>query len=255
MIKGYLINDKIEFWPDDNLLVLHTDQLVNYSLTVPASRCFLCLLKKAPEVVPQNEIYKAVWEEESVFVPPNTLYQNIASIRRGLKTLSPNDNIIITVPKKGFQIPPEINVREITPRDVVDATILIPSAVVPKTRKVIKLKKTTLNILLIATIAFSLFLPIYNFQDDIGSDFFVNYEFSGKKDGCTFYHNSNTADINWESELISTGINLKCNTFPWVYITSYKYTPSISIIGCNKLIQQKKTSCVSIFYREVKNNG
>ncbi|WP_407578998.1 winged helix-turn-helix domain-containing protein [Citrobacter koseri] len=252
MIKGYLINNKIEFWPEDNLLVLHTDQLVNYSLTAPASRCFLFLLQKAPEVVPQNDIYKVVWEEEGIFVPPNTLYQNIASIRRGLKTLSQNENIVVTVPKKGFQIPPEINIREMTSADVSDQIEVPPSEDTPVMENVIKQKKYPLFLLLLITFIFSLTFSVYYYQNNVGNDFFVSYELSGKKDGCTFYHNINTADINWESELSSTGTNLKCNTFPWVYITSYKHTPSLSVIGCNKPIQHKKISCVSIFYREVK---
>ncbi|WP_054179588.1 winged helix-turn-helix domain-containing protein [Trabulsiella odontotermitis] len=254
MTKGYLINNKIEFWPEDNLLVLYTDQLVNYSLTSPASRCFLFLLQKAPEIVPQNEIYKAVWEEEGIFVPPNTLYQNIASIRRGLKTLSQNDNIIVTVPKKGFQIPPEISIREMTSKDIADQTVFTSSKATPGGENTIKSKRNPLIPLLLIILALSLTLYIYYVQSDTENNFFASYELAEKKDGCIFYHNTNTADINWESELGSTGVILKCNTFPWVYITSYKYTPSLSIIGCNKSIQHKKISCVSIFYREVNNN-
>lgn len=254
MIKGYLISNKIEFWPEDNLLVLHTDQLVNYTLTAPASRCFLFLLLKAPQVVPQNEIYKAVWEEESIFVPPNTLYQNIASIRRGLKTLAQNDNIIVTVPKKGFQIPPEINIREITSGEIFSETIISTSEPPQKKENVIIIKMTVMGLFLIIAFALSLLFSLHYFHNDTKNDFFATYEILRKKEGCTFYHNSNTTDIDWEKVLISTGFNMKCNAFPWVYITSYKHTPSISIIRCNKQIQYKKISCVSLLYREVNKN-
>lgn len=44
-------------------------------------------------------------------VSANTLYQNISIIRRGLRTVGENeDTLIITVPRKGFQIEPGVNV-------------------------------------------------------------------------------------------------------------------------------------------------
>lgn len=254
MIKGYLINNKIEFWPDDNLLVLHTDQLVNYNLTGPASRCFLFLLQKAPEIVPQNDIYKVVWEDEGMLVPPNTLYQNIASIRRGLKTLSQNENIIVTVPKKGFRIPSDIKITEITSPDGNAEVPSLPSDKKPGGGIFIKQKINFLIFSLTIIPLLILVFAIYVSWQETVNDFFTDYELAGKRDGCTFYHNNNTADIDWEKELMSTGINLKCRTFPWVYMTYYKYTPSRSIIGCNKPIQSKNISCVSILYREVNSN-
>ncbi len=40
-------------------------------------------------------------------VSANTLYQNISIIRRGLRTVGENeDTLIITVPRRGFQIEP-----------------------------------------------------------------------------------------------------------------------------------------------------
>ncbi|MDI5829897.1 hypothetical protein MJN51_41640, partial [Salmonella enterica subsp. enterica serovar Kentucky] len=41
-------------------------------------------------------------------VSANTLYQNISIIRRGLRTVGENeDTLIITVPRRGFQIEPD----------------------------------------------------------------------------------------------------------------------------------------------------
>ncbi|WP_038162150.1 winged helix-turn-helix domain-containing protein [Trabulsiella guamensis] len=253
-MKGYLINNKIEFWPEDNLLVLHADQRVNYNLTAPASRCFLFLLLKAPEIVPQNDIYKAVWEDESILVPPNTLYQNIASIRRGLKTLSQDDNIIITIPKKGFQIPSSINIQEMTLQDAITEITASPTTQSPVRKPVLKSKISALIFSLICVLALTLVFFTLYIPDKAKNNFFASFEFVGKKNGCSFFHNSNTADINWERELTYTGIKLNCDAFPWVYMTSYKYTPSISIIGCNKPFQNKNISCVSFFFREVNEN-
>ncbi|WP_054177430.1 winged helix-turn-helix domain-containing protein [Citrobacter sp. CtB7.12] len=249
MKKGYLINKKIEFWPDDSLLVLHSDQLVNYRLTVPASRCFLLLLQKTPEIVPQNDIYKVVWEGEGMLVPPNTLYQNIASIRRGLKTLSQDENIIVTVPKKGFQIPEHNEVKEINSVDISDHSIQLSHKVTSKNEESpIREISYKLFIFVVTSVLIFIFI-IYHFYLKIDGNFFSSYEFVGKQDGCFFYHNINTADINWRNEIASTGLDFKCKVFPWVYMTSYKYTPSRSIIGCNKPFDSKKISCISILYR------
>ncbi|MDS4039465.1 winged helix-turn-helix domain-containing protein [Citrobacter amalonaticus] len=250
MKKGYLINKKVEFWPDDSLLALHSDQLVNYSLTVPASRCFLLLLQKAPEIVPQNDIYKVVWEDEGMLVPPNTLYQNIASIRRGLKTLSQDENIIVTVPKKGFHIPDYNEVIEISVDDISDDNIQLSHEVISENEESSVRKISYSFIIFVVASALVFILIFHHLYLKSDGDFFSSYEFVGKQDGCFFYHNINTADINWKNEIASTGVDLKCKSFPWVYMTSYKYTPSRSIIGCNKPFDSKGVSCVSIFYRD-----
>lgn len=47
-------------------------------------------------------------------VSANTLYQNISIIRRGLRTVGENeDTLIITVPRRGFQIEPGASIMTI----------------------------------------------------------------------------------------------------------------------------------------------
>ncbi len=47
-------------------------------------------------------------------VSANTLYQNISIIRRGLRTVGENeDTLIITVPRRGFQIEPGVSLMTI----------------------------------------------------------------------------------------------------------------------------------------------
>lgn len=106
----WIINDKIKFCPERNLLISLTRPDLNVILTTPASRCLNLLLESFPEVVTQKYFFDKVWGEDGMLVPANTLYQNISIIRRGLRTTGETDDTLVaTVPRKGFQI--EKNVR------------------------------------------------------------------------------------------------------------------------------------------------
>ncbi|UJL39955.1 winged helix-turn-helix domain-containing protein [Salmonella enterica subsp. enterica serovar Kentucky] len=100
----WIINDNIEFNPEMNRPASLSRPDLNIILTTPASRCLRLLLKTPLRRLTTNILSK-VWEEDGMVVSANTLYQNISIIRRGLRTVGENeDTLIITVPRRGFQI-------------------------------------------------------------------------------------------------------------------------------------------------------
>lgn len=110
----WIINDNIEFNPEMNRLASLSRPDLNIILTTPASRCLRLLLENAPSVVSQQTFFQKVWEEDGMVVSANTLYQNISIIRRGLRTVGENeDTLIITVPRRGFQIEPGVSLMTI----------------------------------------------------------------------------------------------------------------------------------------------
>lgn len=85
MHNHYIINNWIEFHPAKSILRrLDTPENV-VILNSPASRCFLLLIKKVGIIVSQQEFMDEVWVKNGVHVSPNTFYQNISILRKGLK--------------------------------------------------------------------------------------------------------------------------------------------------------------------------
>lgn len=101
----YVINEYIEFRAGENQLTLKGQPHVSVKLTCPAAQCLEIMLEQPGNIVPHAELYRRVWEEKGMNIPPNTLYQNVSIIRRALKGIvSDGDKIIMTVPRKGFRI-------------------------------------------------------------------------------------------------------------------------------------------------------
>ncbi|HAT6805014.1 TPA: hypothetical protein JAN03_23675 [Citrobacter freundii] len=101
----YIINKYIEFRAGSNQIVLNGKPDVTAKLTWPAARCLEIMLERSGEVVSHAELYRKVWEEKGMNVPPNTLYQNISIIRRALKSVAPDgDKLIRTEPRRGFRV-------------------------------------------------------------------------------------------------------------------------------------------------------
>ena len=104
MKKVYLINEVVLFSPENcSLTPRKSWPSGRVTLHAPASECLHLLLTHAGQPVTQKQLFAETWEKKGVFVSTNTLYQSIASIRKGLKAAGLEDDIIRTLPKQGFQ--------------------------------------------------------------------------------------------------------------------------------------------------------
>lgn len=102
MNKKFIINDRIEFNPADNKLIPLGVRGREVILHSPVSRFLLLLISREGNIITQEEIYREVWEKYGQRVTPNTLYQNVSLLRKGLKTAGITSLIIKTHPKSGF---------------------------------------------------------------------------------------------------------------------------------------------------------
>ncbi|WP_261676460.1 transcriptional regulator [Klebsiella pneumoniae] len=182
----WIINKNIEFWPENKRLISLKNPAQSVTLTAPASHCLVLLLEATPELVSQQVFFKKVWEDEGILVPANTLYQNISIVRRGLRDVGETDNsIVVTVPRKGFHINPNVNVermdkKPLNSENYNDITFISQDDVAEKnpttepgdivqtvTRKNIGAKATTFLIMLLSLLAGCLsFHYIWHFHDE-----------------------------------------------------------------------------------------
>ena len=98
-----IINEMVNFLPDENRLEPLGDSGVPVSLNVPVSRCLLLLISRAGDTISQNEFLHEVWESKGQFANVNTYFQNIHLLRKALKTAGIKESVIKTIPKEGLR--------------------------------------------------------------------------------------------------------------------------------------------------------
>ncbi|WP_159566128.1 winged helix-turn-helix domain-containing protein [Budvicia diplopodorum] len=152
--KYCVINNEIAYFPEENKLASLDIIEQKIAINAPASRCFQLLLEKRGQVVSRNEFLEVVWKSNGAYVSLNTFYQNISLLRKSLKKVGPNQDIIITVRRKGFALAPNTIVEQVTePKTNVYSrtTVLEPrkyelSAMKKMVKMNVKLREICLNI-------------------------------------------------------------------------------------------------------------
>lgn len=104
MHNHYIINNTIEFYPAASTLRnLNAPEKV-IVLNSPAGRCLLLLITRRESIVTQQEFMEIVWEKNGMLVSPNTFYQNISILRKGLKNAGLMDDPVVTIPRVGLTL-------------------------------------------------------------------------------------------------------------------------------------------------------
>ncbi|QXO41480.1 winged helix-turn-helix domain-containing protein [Morganella morganii] len=110
----------------DNVVLYNrcTAKLVNIlnpdntaTLTVPANECLAIIIKNAPEVTTQKQLFKDVWEVHGIPINTNTFYQNISILRKAFKQVGIDYDVIITIPRRGIEVAKNINMSTYSPPD------------------------------------------------------------------------------------------------------------------------------------------
>ncbi|MGE9552910.1 winged helix-turn-helix domain-containing protein [Erwinia amylovora] len=110
----FIINGQIFFDSDTASLspVGISDELVQISN--PAKRLLLLLIYHQGEAVSREVIFKKVWDDFGMVSSNNNLNQCISKLRRVLKNLGAEEEVISTVPKLGFMLLQQIPVEELS---------------------------------------------------------------------------------------------------------------------------------------------
>jgi DNA-binding winged helix-turn-helix (wHTH) protein len=101
--KGYLINHSVEFRPNERSLYNRlTENEVH--LQLPATLCFLYLIKNTGKVSPQRELIAAGWGDNNGGTSPNTFYQTILTLRNSLQNVGLPRDTIKTISRRGMML-------------------------------------------------------------------------------------------------------------------------------------------------------
>ncbi|WP_273867127.1 winged helix-turn-helix domain-containing protein [Serratia odorifera] len=107
----YRINGHVLFDADSGSLSLMDFSDDPLAVSNPTKRLLLLLIINHGEPVSREVIFRKVWDDYGMVSSNNNLNQCVSKLRRILKTLGIDDEVIITVPKVGFMLSRDIAIE------------------------------------------------------------------------------------------------------------------------------------------------
>lgn len=110
MERLYLLNNNVYFNPVSGALSPSPCFSSKVPLSKPASHCLKLLISKQGEICCYPYLSHQIWGERGKWMSNNTIHQHIYQLRNRLKKAGIKNDVIITVPRKGFQLCPSFTV-------------------------------------------------------------------------------------------------------------------------------------------------
>ncbi|WP_447873178.1 winged helix-turn-helix domain-containing protein [Serratia fonticola] len=100
----YILNFTVIFLPSERTISILNNEEVRASLSAPATRLLLELIKHNGVIVTRETLLKNVWEDYGFSGSNSNLNSYISEIRKTLVLLGYNERIILTIPKQGLKL-------------------------------------------------------------------------------------------------------------------------------------------------------
>lgn len=260
----YLINEIVLFSPDNcSLTPRKSWPSGRVKLHAPAAECLQLLLAQAGLPVSQKFLFNQVWEKKGAVVSTNTLYQSIASIRKGLKAVGLEDEIIRTLPKHGFQCNASVQCGELADF-IPPATAAItpslpesPAVTEVQTRPSLGQKSHGLYGLIIGGIIAGVMLATVIYRENYSdASLPVPYYPAGQIEHCEIHSSWSGKEY---SQAVFNEIRhrepIDCRKKQFVYLTINRFQVGSSLILCDATIETEGAQCRAIIFREDDNEN
>jgi len=113
----YRFNDRILFDSDSGALSLCDFSDEPVPISNPSNRLLQLLIAHHGDAVSRAVIFKKVWDDYGMVSSNNNLNQCVSKLRRVIKALGIDEEVIATVPKVGFMLRPEVQVKTCEKRE------------------------------------------------------------------------------------------------------------------------------------------
>jgi len=97
----YLIDNSVIFDPVSGKLSKFDEEIY---LGQNAKECLMLLITHKGMIISKEQLIAEVWNAKGIIVSDNALRQTMYTIRKSLKYLSKEHELIITIPRKGYRI-------------------------------------------------------------------------------------------------------------------------------------------------------
>lgn len=266
MHKHYIINNMVEFHPATSTLrdIASPDRVV--VLNSPAGRCLLLLIERAGTIVTQQEFLDIVWQRRGMLVSPNTYYQNISILRKGLKKIGFEVDPIVTIPRIGLTLASDTQIvikdphprpAELPEEEAPEPCVTISPAVLPPlSAEPVAVtgapghRSRWLPGMLIALLVL-VGAGIVTHSSARENRFIDDYRFTALVGACHVYlaQDIQTQDERSKALAYVTPFKDACASYPWVYISWYPLLPRASVIRCDRSMKEPNR-CISDYFIE-----
>ncbi|EPB6942365.1 transcriptional regulator [Proteus mirabilis] len=267
----YLINDDIIFYSDKNLLFskkLNKEK----KILAPSSKMLIHLIT-VNELVTQRELFRIGWGDKEKFITNSAFYQNILLLRKAFNELDIDDEIVITVPRKGYIINHNISIEKLSDNNIQDIKLINENKIsdIPHIKKEIEedintnindkdhslssIKKTSISLskkklfIIIFTLIVLFFVVIFTFNYlDSRKHKLYNYSNCGTYKKYNLFCNKEI--LNEEKENLIDNYISSYSDYNFIYITESDSYSRTSLILCKKKfspINFLHNQCVSIY--------
>lgn len=259
----YLINEIVLFDPQEcSLTPRKSWPLGRTTLHAPAADCLHLLLAHAWQPVTQKFLFAQVWEKKGVVVSTNTLYQSIASIRKGLKTAGLEEDIIRTLPKQGFQCNATV---QFGPLDdfISPAEVVAPQEITPEVKSPVAVADSPAVItaiphskikygLILSAIFAAVMITVLLFWDNHETAATpITYYPAGNIEKCTL--NSSWSGTEYSQSVFNELRQrdpIDCQKQQVVYLTINRLQIGSTLILCDLPIRNDKTQCRAMMFKD-----
>ncbi|WP_194266128.1 winged helix-turn-helix domain-containing protein [Enterobacter sp. C6] len=119
------MNKQIIFDSDMCTLGLEDSQDESIQISNPTKRLLLLLIAHKGEAIKREVIFKKVWDDYGMVSSNNNLNQCVSKLRKIMKNLGMDEEVIVTVPKIGFMLHQQVDVEKCS--ESVDVIEDVPS--------------------------------------------------------------------------------------------------------------------------------
>lgn len=203
-----------------------------------ANRCLQVLVEAYPTPVLQRFFLENVWEKNGQSATANTFYQCISTIRKAFSSLSLNEDIIITIPRKGVCLSTNISISVLPTNIATEQKMFQTNSGSDSRKKKIFTITLVIIISIITLIYINASTPLkQNKLSDI-------YKEIGAHQKCVIYIDKHEANGMEKIIDIISKEDIQCDTNANVYYSSMKSPIKESVIVC---YEEKQGKCISIY--------
>ncbi|QKJ88362.1 hypothetical protein PMPD1_3445 [Paramixta manurensis] len=252
--QGVTLCATVDFYPELNQLVNKNSGKV-VGLNWPTARCLSILIEHYGEVVPQEYFIEHVWSVKNIVVSNNTFVQNISLLRRSLRSVGIDSDVIVTIKGRGYIIPLTFSIEnfDITTNDWRTSSLSpTPEHCVEEPRSIeerplsedkerlhqpLQLFWCICSGITIAAAILLLFLSVYLYYFPYKK---IEYVFFNQdKDGCKFYFDREREGASNIIDKVKRVDVIDCQKKSEIYITAYEEVPHYTVIQCRYAIEDK----------------
>ncbi|KAF0854758.1 winged helix-turn-helix domain-containing protein [Pantoea dispersa] len=274
MSRKIIINSVVDFEPEKKRI---SGRKGTSSLSASAALCFELLIDNVGDLVTHDQFYDYAWRRFGMEPTSTSLYQNISALRKSLSKAGLQQDIIRTMPRRGFLLSPltqinrtepermvvdDVNAEEMAIEDIKEKDGFINFNVVAEMKPskpvlpfkskshVVKCRNSKMG-WMIACLS-GMIIGVITYYMDVNMQ--VASVFSERPvyyKGCVIYSNNKNDFEGDEMFRLVDDLNLRCENNRYVYLTSYRFSDRVSLVICRSHLNDKIPSeCHSLYYIE-----